>query len=124
MIIDPDGPPCGCGKNGHVESFCSGPAIARYVDERIQTGEKSSLQAHPSLSAAQVAEAALKGDPLAISAFARAGHYLGIAVANYLAIFDPSILIFGGGVIAGGRSAVQAVRGKSAQSCVSPELSG
>ncbi|NTU55334.1 MAG: ROK family protein, partial [Anaerolineales bacterium] len=35
---------------------------------------------------------------LAISAFARAGHYLGIAVANYLAIFDPSILIFGGGV--------------------------
>ena len=44
------------------------------------------------------AEAAREGDPLAISAFERAGHYLGIAVANYLAIFDPSILIFGGGV--------------------------
>jgi glucokinase len=98
MIIDPDGPPCGCGKNGHVESFCSGPAIARFVNEKLHAGEKSSLQSHPNLTAAQVAEAALKGDPLAISAFARAGYYLGIAVANYLAIFDPSILIFGGGV--------------------------
>lgn len=98
MIIDPNGPPCGCGKNGHVESFCSGPAIARYVNEQIQAGQKSSLQPHPNLSAAQVADAALTGDSLAISAFARAGHYLGIAVANYLAIFDPSILIFGGGV--------------------------
>ncbi len=45
-----------------------------------------------------MAEAARDGDALAISAFERAGHYLGIAVANYLAIFDPSIVIFGGGV--------------------------
>ncbi|NTU55913.1 MAG: ROK family protein [Anaerolineales bacterium] len=98
MTIDPDGPLCGCGHPGHVESFSSGPAIARYVNERLKAGDKSSLQADPNLSAAQIADAARQGDPLAISAFARAGHYLGIAVANYLAIFDPSILIFGGGV--------------------------
>jgi len=98
MIIDPDGPPCGCGSRGHVESFSSGPAIARYVNEQIKAGVKSSLQAQPDLSAAQVAEAALQGDSLALSGFERAGHYLGIAVANYLAIFDPSILVFGGGV--------------------------
>jgi glucokinase len=98
MIIDPDGPPCGCGSYGHVESFSSGPAIARFVNEQIRAGEKSSLHADPNLSAAQVADAARERDPLAISAFERAAHYLGIAVANYLAIFDPSILIFGGGV--------------------------
>ena len=100
MIIDPNGPPCGCGKNGHVESFASGPAIARYVNEQIQAGRQgeTSLRPHSNLSAAQVADAALQGDLLAISAFERAAHYLGIAVANYLAIFDPSILIFGGGV--------------------------
>ncbi len=98
MIIDPNGPPCGCGHNGHVESFSSGPAIARYVTEQLKAGQKSSLQADPGLSAVQIASAALEGDPLAISAFERAGHYLGIGVANYLAIFDPSILIFGGGV--------------------------
>lgn len=99
MIIDPNGPPCGCGKNGHVESFSSGTAIARYTTEQIQAGQKTSLQLDgATLTAKQIAEAALSGDALAVSAFARAGYYLGIAVANYLAIFDPSIVIFGGGV--------------------------
>jgi glucokinase len=98
MIIDPNGPLCGCGYRGHVESFCSGPSIARYVNEQIKAGQNSTLKAQPSLSAAQIADAAREGDSLAIAAFARSGHYLGIAVANYLAIFDPSILIFGGGV--------------------------
>jgi glucokinase len=98
MIIDPNGPPCGCGKRGHVESFCSGPSIARYTSEQIQAGQASSLQTQPNPTAAHIADAARAGDALAISAFERAGHYLGIAVANYLAIFDPSILIFGGGV--------------------------
>ena len=98
MLIDPEGPLCGCGHHGHIESFSSGPSIGRYVNEQINRGEKSSLQAHPDLSASQIAKAAREGDRLAISAFKRAGSYLGIAVANYLAIFDPSILIFGGGV--------------------------
>jgi len=98
MIIDPNGPLCGCGYRGHLESFSSGPSIVRYVNEQISTGQTSLLQADPGLTAHQVADAAFQGDPLAISAFARAGHYLGIGVANYLAIFDPSILIFGGGV--------------------------
>jgi glucokinase len=98
MIIDPDGPLCGCGHRGHVESFCSGPSIARYVKEQLKAGQTSALQARPNLNAAVIAEAARAGDTLAISAFERAGYYLGIAVANTLAIFDPSILIFGGGV--------------------------
>ena len=98
MTIVADGPLCGCGQRGHIESFSSGTAIARYVNEQINAGQKSTLQTHPSLSAAQVADAALEGDMLANSAFERAGYYLGIAVANYLAIFDPSIVVFGGGV--------------------------
>jgi glucokinase len=96
IIVDPNGPLCGCGRKGHVESFSSGPAIARYVAEQIKAGKETSLLATPKPTAVQVAEAAQQGDALAISAFERAGYYLGIAVANYLAIFDPSILIFGG----------------------------
>lgn len=98
MIIDPEGPLCGCGQRGHIESFSSGPSIARYVAVQLAAGKASSLQSEPSVGTVQIAEAARAGDALAISAFERAGHYLGIAVANYLAIFDPSILIFGGGV--------------------------
>ena len=98
MLIDPNGPICGCGHFGHAESFSSGTAIARHVNEQLNAGCKSTLQAGPDLSAAQIADAAHAGDALAVAAFERAGHYLGIAVANYLTIFDPSILIFGGGV--------------------------
>ena len=98
MLIDPNGPLCGCGRPGHVESFSSGPAIARFVNEQLNAGKRSTLHADPNLTPAQIADAAQTGDALAISAYERAGHYLGMAVANYLAIFDPSILIFGGGV--------------------------
>ena len=98
MTIDVNGPLCGCGHPGHIESFSSGPSIARYVNEQIQAGQKSTLRSSPELSTVQIADAALKGDTLAVAAFERAGHYLGIAVANFLAIFDPSILVFGGGV--------------------------
>jgi glucokinase len=98
MTVLADGPLCGCGQRGHIEAISSGTAIARFVKEQIDAGQKSTLQAYSSLSTVQIADAALNGDTLAISAFERAGYYLGIAVANYLAIFDPSVLVFGGGV--------------------------
>jgi len=98
MTIATDGPLCGCGQAGHIEAFSSGTAITRYVATQIQAGHESSLQSTPNLNTVQIADAALKADPLAVAAFERAGHYLGIAVANYMAIFDPSIVVFGGGV--------------------------
>src|SRR4029450_10434650 len=58
MTIDPGGPICGCGQHGHVESFCSGPSIARYVTEQLKAGQKSSLHTQPKLSAAHIADAA------------------------------------------------------------------
>lgn len=97
-ILDPDGPVCSCGHYGHLESFSSGPAIARYVLAELDSGAKSSLRRDENLSARDVADAAQKGDALAISAYERAGKYLGIGVASFLHAFDPSIVIFGGGV--------------------------
>jgi glucokinase len=98
VTIVPDGPICSCGYPGHIEALASGPAIARYVNEELKKGEKSILKASPDLGAQQIADAARQGDALAIAAYARAGEYLGIALANFLHIFDPSIVIFGGGV--------------------------
>lgn len=97
-IVDPDGPLCSCGFAGHLEAFSSGPAIVKYVLAELEAGAKSELKADMNLSARVVADAAIHGDALAISAYRRAGEYLGIAVANFLHSFDPSIVIFGGGV--------------------------
>ncbi|MBI2759761.1 MAG: ROK family protein [Chloroflexi bacterium] len=98
VIIDPNGPVCSCGFNGHLEAFSSGPAIVRYALGELESGTRSSLKHDVNLTARQVAEAAMQGDALAISAYQRAGEYLGIGVASFLHTFDPSIVIFGGGV--------------------------
>lgn len=94
-----DGPLCGCGHKGHLEALASGTGIARYVEEALKDKTvESSLRSGAKRTAESIAEAAREGDPLAISAYERAGKYLGIGVASFLHIFNPSILIFGGGV--------------------------
>lgn len=102
MMIDPDGPACGCGGVGHVESYANGPSIVRYVKEQIALGIKTSLASSTELSAKQIAKEAVEGDELSRSAFVRAGKYLGMAIANYLVLYDPSIIILGGGVTQAG----------------------
>jgi glucokinase len=97
-ILDPNGPLCSCGFAGHLEAFSSGPAIVRHVLEQLDACAKSSMKRDEHLTARSIADAALRGDPLAIAAYRRAGEYLGIGVANFLHAFDPSIVIFGGGV--------------------------
>lgn len=97
-LIDPNGPVCSCGFAGHLEAFSSGPAIVKYVLSELNAGVVSSLKPGEDLTARVVADAAIRGDSLAISAYRRAGEYLGIAVANFLLSFDPSIVVFGGGV--------------------------
>lgn len=100
VVVSVDGPVCGCGFRGHLEAFSSGTAIERFVADQLAAGRKSTLAGKP--SARKIAEAAEKGDKLGREAYARAGEYLGIGVANYLHIFDPSIVILGGGVSKGG----------------------
>jgi glucokinase len=96
--LDPEGPLCSCGFAGHLEAFSSGPAIVKFVFSELAAGTNSNLKKVEDITAQVVAEAAIHGDALAISAYQRAGTYLGIAVANFLLSFDPSIVVFGGGV--------------------------
>ncbi|HEX7567741.1 MAG TPA: ROK family protein [Anaerolineaceae bacterium] len=98
VTVDPEGPVCGCGHRGHIEAFSSGTAIARYTAAQIMLGRASSLSAIPQPSAHDISTAAEAGDALAIETMERAGRYMGIAIANYLHIFNPSIVVLGGGV--------------------------
>ncbi len=96
---DDEGPACSCGTHGHLEAFSSGTGIAKYVEWRLNDPEtESSLRASANRTAVEIARAAREGDALALSAFNRAGRYLGIGVADFLHIFNPSIVVFGGGV--------------------------
>jgi glucokinase len=98
VTVLPRGPLCGCGKRGHLETVASGPSIARYVKEQLDKGKKSSLKGNENITARDISMAAQAGDPLAIKALARAGNFIGHALADFLVIFNPTIVIFGGGV--------------------------
>jgi len=98
VTIMDDGPLCGCGQRGHLEAVSSGTGIAKFVNEQLAKGRTSCLPKDLPVTARQVSDAAVVGDPLAIEALQRAGHYMGIAIANYLHIFNPTIVILGGGV--------------------------
>jgi glucokinase len=98
MTVQPDGPLCGCGHPGHLESFSSGTGIAAYFNSKCAAGRVSSLSDEHYASSKEIACAAAEGDALAIEAFEIAAHYLGIGISNYLHIFNPSIVVLGGGV--------------------------
>lgn len=98
VTIMPDGPLCGCGQRGHLEAVASGLAIARWTQEQIAQGAATSLPAKKAITGKMVAEAAAAGDALARQALERAGRFIGIGVANYLQIFNPTVVIIGGGV--------------------------
>ena len=101
-MLFPDGPLCSCGVRGHLEALASGTAIAKWVAEQISKGAETSIVHDPTtqelIHGSLIAEAARNGDVLAQQAFKRAGRFLGQAIADFLHIFNPTILVLGGGV--------------------------
>jgi glucokinase len=110
VTVLPGGPVCSCGLHGHLEAVASGTAIARYVKEQIASGRDTIIERKPDLNARDIAEAANKGDFLANEAFTRAGGFIGQALAEFVHIFNPSIVILGGGVTQAGRLILNPIR--------------
>lgn len=98
MIINPEGPLCGCGHRGCLEAYASGTAIARMAAERLTKGEDSLLREYKTVTSREVFEVAARGDRLALSVLDCSLHYLGVGVANLITLINPERVIIGGGV--------------------------
>lgn len=85
---------------GQLESVGAGPGIAVAAKKGLARGMASLLQEIPvdSINAYEVAEAARRGDALAIEVYLEAGRLLGHGVANLVSLFDPEIVVIGGGL--------------------------
>jgi glucokinase len=101
LCVSPDGVDRGAAI-GELESLTAGPGIANAARKSLEQGEKSSLSRfEPSkITAHEVAAAARLGDRLALDVFHRAGRLLGCGVANMVSLFDPHVVIIGGGMAA------------------------
>jgi glucokinase len=101
VVIAMDGPRCTCGSVGCLEAFASGWAIRRDAELVATTADGDRLKAlaaEGELHAGIVARAAEEGDPAAAAILRRAGRALGAAIGAFTNIFNPSMVVIGGGV--------------------------
>jgi glucokinase len=108
MVIDENGPRCqgNCPNHGCVEALASGTALGRAGRIAAETHPDSALgQAQArgdEISGKTVTDAALAGDGIAVEVLAGVGRHLGVALASYANIFEPDVIVIGGGAAASG----------------------
>lgn len=104
MIICPDGPMCSCGNHGCLEALTGRWAIERDIRTSIEHGRKTLITQLINGKVASIKskflKAALKAkDPLTVEIMQKAARTLGLACINMRHIFNPQLIILGGGVI-------------------------
>jgi len=102
MTLEPNGPLCHCGNRGCLEALASGWAIAERM-KKIALNNKSCkiweiVENETEITAKTVEEAARSGDEAALQIYREAGYYLGIGIANLIYLYDPELIVIGGGV--------------------------
>jgi glucokinase len=103
MTIDDDGPPCNCGNRGCWETLASGTALAREAKNRIKEGARTSILDYAGgdmekITAEVIQHAAEQGDALAKELIARTGYYVGVGLASLINLFNPELIVIGGGL--------------------------
>ena len=105
MIVDANGPRCGCGNFGCLEAVASRTAITKELQKAIlKKGQKSKLLKLnggklDQIRSQAIAKAVKRGDKPTVKVMQRAGKYLGISVASIVHFLNPEMIVFGGGVI-------------------------
>ena len=111
VVVDPEGPLCGCGDHGCVEVFSSGAGMVNRAREMLAGGEQaaSSAMTVEALTPQTIFEAAREGDAVAAPVVETAGRALGLALADYVNINNPEAIVLGGGVVRAGRAYTEPV---------------
>ena len=120
QILLPNGPRCGCGKQGCLEALCSGPAIARRAQAAIQKQLEDEKASTALLTLADgriedvksehVLAAARTGDALALELVRETAYYMGWGIANLVNILNPDIVLLGTIAVAAGDLLLDPIR--------------
>jgi glucokinase len=108
VVVDIDGPPCqgNCPNRGCIESIASGTALAREAVEAAERHPESALgqalERGMTVDGRLTTELAQGGDAVATEVLATIGRRLGAALSGQANIFDPDVMLLGGGVMAAG----------------------
>jgi glucokinase len=108
MVVDADGPPCQgqCPNRGCLEAVASGTAIGREGKLAAEQEPESALGAAVAdgieITGEVVTELGLEGDEVARMVLGQIGSRLGVGLSNIVNIFDPEVIVIGGGAMAAG----------------------
>jgi glucokinase len=115
MIIDFNGPRCGCGNHGCLEAYASGPAIAAMGMKAVAQGVRTLIADLCEydlnrITAELIERAARADDEIAKDIYEKAGYYIGLAAANICVSIGPRRIIIGGGVAKAGDLLLEPIR--------------
>lgn len=107
VIVEPDGPRCGCGNRGCWEQVASGAAIGRLGREAVEADPASPLGRlaggdPEAVTGELVTRAAIEGDPASVRILAEVGRRLGEGIAGLVNVLDPEVVVVGGGAMGAG----------------------
>jgi glucokinase len=104
MIVERGGLECRCGASGCLEMYASGPALARYAsvlagdEEADPDGALQALEQEDRLTGEAVGTLALRSHPGASEAVKQLAGWLGAGLVSIANVFDPEMIVVGGGV--------------------------
>lgn len=113
ITIDENGPVCQCGNRGCLEALVGGRALANKAIESVRKGQRSLLsEIHPveNIAASDIIKAAQRGDLYAQQLMVDAGNHLGTAVSSLVNLFNPGMVVIGGGVAQIGDLLIEPIR--------------
>ena len=113
MVVEPGGRVCGCGRQGCLEAYASASGLVRTVSLMIsEMTDKSPLRDIPpsQLTSKAIAEAAAKGDPIAVKAMQYTAEKLGLGIVNSIVYTSPEAIFLFGGLAQAGELLFKPVR--------------
>lgn len=105
MVVEPEGRPCGCGRKGCLETYCSATGVVRTTMAMLEESTEPTLLRdipREELSSYEVYKAAMAGDAMAKEVFRQTGRRIGVACANIATFLSPEAFIFFGGLAQAG----------------------
>jgi len=104
MVIDVNGPKCGCGNKGCFEALASRTAIFQRIKAGVKDGEKTLLtemlgDGLEDMRSGDLRKAIRRGDKFAAKVVEQVAEYIGIGVANLVNILGPDVVVLGGGLM-------------------------
>jgi len=115
MVVDPNGPPCPCGRRGCWERYASGSGLGRIAREAAHAGRAPGVVAAAggdpeAVRGPHVTAAAADGDAGALAIMRDFAWWVALGVANLVNVLDPSIVVIGGGLAEAGDLLLEPVR--------------